>query len=323
MFSAVLRCVLGVGILGVGCVTAALAEPAAPTQAEPEAPPLVEAEADRWLLKMLAAIQQKPLSGLMTYEYGGPLETVLLSPQRLDGQEQETLRHLSGSPRSYRRIFSALSCQSGPQNLPAWRAFYQVQWQGQRRVADKNVLLLKLIPLDDARLGMTFGVDPETAFPHLMTLQSATGQILERFQLVQRLPEKSPIPDARPVLDSPHLSWKTLSPSRICKPPIQASLADNQGWQVRWLPAGFHLKHSKMQGEGLFMVFSDGLATFSLVIRPLMQVSPAVGVLQRGATVAALTLAARDHTSFKVAVVGEIPLPTAQRIAASVAYVAP
>jgi sigma-E factor negative regulatory protein RseB len=296
MFSAVLRCVLGVGILGVGCVTAALAEPAAPTQAEPEAPPLVEAEADRWLLKMLAAIQQKPLSGLMTYEYGGPLETVLLSPQRLDGQEQETLRHLSGSPRSYRRIFSALSCQSGPQNLPAWRAFYQVQWQGQRRVAD---------------------------FPHLMTLQSATGQILERFQLVQRLPEKSPIPDARPVLDSPHLSWKTLSPSRICKPPIQASLADNQGWQVRWLPAGFHLKHSKMQGEGLFMVFSDGLATFSLVIRPLMQVSPAVGVLQRGATVAALTLAARDHTSFKVAVVGEIPLPTAQRIAASVAYVAP
>jgi sigma-E factor negative regulatory protein RseB len=67
------------------------------------------------------------------------------------------------------------------------------------------------------------------------------------------------------------------------------------------------------------LMFTDGLATFSVFIEPATDTIPE-GVAQRGATLAMMTGLEFQEQLYRVTIVGEIPVITAQRIAQGITH---
>ena len=89
-------------------------------------------------------------------------------------------------------------------------------------------------------------------------------------------------------------------------------------WGVSWLPQGYmKINGQQRQGEHV-MVYSDGLATFSVFVESVGKGAMPEGASQVGATIAySLERNIKGH-DYHVTVVGEIPAMTAMNIAKSV-----
>ena len=74
---------------------------------------------------------------------------------------------------------------------------------------------------------------------------------------------------------------------------------------------------------GDVVLYTDGLAAFSVFVLPQSSGEGAQGRAQRGATVAYMKQVEFNGNPYTVTVVGEIPARTAQRVAASIFVPAP
>ena len=91
-------------------------------------------------------------------------------------------------------------------------------------------------------------------------------------------------------------------------------------WQQSWLPPGFGLAGYLKSGDsgGETLIYTDGLAIFSVFIDSSETVDIPKMQAQRGATVAYLTKAKISQQDFLISVVGEIPVETARAVAHAV-----
>ena len=275
--------------------------------------------AEQQLLAMANALDQQSYQGTLTYEFGGPLETLAFEHLVQEQGTQERIRHLSGRPRDFSRKLPSNYCGNAAMRLfsevgdtPFQRLglHYNFQSAGENRVADRTVDIVKITPKDTHRYGFTLGIDRESHLPLMLTLTGERGQVLERFQFVQLT--LGPVEQPTSVSDA---SQRLAFTKEACSTPKAWD-----GWKPQWLPAGFVPARVDATDEQAVMSFTDGLASISIFVSPIEDVSGAVGVVQRGATVAAMTMVALNQRSFKVSVVGEIPPAIARKVAASVAY---
>lgn len=274
------------------------------------------------LVKMADALDNQSYGGTFTYEFGGPLETLVFERLVREQGTRERIRHLSGSPRDFSRVLPIGYCANAANRLflseqtntlDALSEHYAYRYLGSNRIADRQVKLVQVLPKDGARYGFTLGIDQQTHLPLMVTVTGTRGEVLERFQFVQL--------SLGPVLDEQTLaspSQKLPFTQTRCDQPIDAN-----GWQPTWVPEGFVVARVIERDGQTIIGYTDGLASLSVFVMPMEQATGAVGLVQRGATVAAMTMAARDQASFKVAVVGEVPPPIARKVAASVRFVAP
>jgi sigma-E factor negative regulatory protein RseB len=294
----------------------------------PQAIPSIQVpSAEQQLVLMAQALDRQSYWGTMTYEFGGPLET--LSFEKLDSKQGrlERIRHLSGRPREFLRQLpldycanaaSRLFVGAGSGPLQQLSLHYDFQLIGQNRVADRPVNIVQIRPKDELRYGYTLGIDRESNLPLMLTLTGARGQVLERFQFVQL--SLGPVSDMfdgtdmAPFSDVEGSQRLDFSTKSCTSPPSW------QGWQPQWLPVGFVAASVDLQGGQTAMSFTDGLTSVSIFVSPADRVSGAIGVVQRGATAAAMTMVALQQQSYKVSVVGEIPPAVANRIASSVIF---
>ena len=109
----------------------------------------------------------------------------------------------------------------------------------------------------------------------------------------------------------------------------QASIpvSDDVRWQADWLPQGFTLSSShtrRTMGEDKLvntLMFSDGLAAFSVFIEDMPPAGAADMVSRNGATVAVTHLTEGPNAGpHLITLVGELPTATAERIAQSIRY---
>ena len=97
-----------------------------------------------------------------------------------------------------------------------------------------------------------------------------------------------------------------------------------QQWRVRWVPPGFHLtstdfRQPSSEHKGVnTLVYSDGLAAFSVFIEAMPETGAGSVVSRSGATVVLTHLASGGDGDHLVTVVGEVPVGTARRIASGV-----
>lgn len=85
------------------------------------------------------------------------------------------------------------------------------------------------------------------------------------------------------------------------------------------MPSGFMSAGvNRSESVGDMMMFTDGLSSFSVFVRPSVDGVAAQGQAQRGATVAFMQQYRFGQDIYTVSVVGEIPARTAQRIASSI-----
>jgi sigma-E factor negative regulatory protein RseB len=261
-------------------------------------------------------------SGLLTYEASGSLSTLRLE-QRIDKRGEfnrvyQTLAFLNGESRRVLREQELNHCVGGATRWGLWPSVfnqddlqhsYDVSFQGESRVANRETLVIYLEPKDEFRYGYRFDIDKQTG----LILRSAIldgNNIIERTQFVSL--------DLSRQLSMPSddgdyaVSWRV--------PEVEPCHTEQfeSAWNVEWLPEGFASAGNRItaQGEHVLM-FTDGLVSVSVFISSNQLKDLPKVTARRGATIAVMSPLAFD-SSKTVSVVGEIPTVTARRMAVSV-----
>lgn len=277
------------------------------------------------LANMSRALREADYRGLFTYEYGGALKTMRITHQVADGLEYEFLEHLNGPPLRVERGGVSTDCLSPADqvlrglipelgdNNQGLNQHYHFRFLDDERIAERTVRVLQVIPRDAYRYGYTLSIDRETSLPLASMTLNARNRALERLQFSSL--ELVPTDE-----------WIELvnAETRVKRPQWpQCGNGDDAGqfaWQATWVPSGFlRAGQQTIEGVGEVVLYTDGLASFSVFVRPMNRSVTAQGRAQRGATVAYMKQLEFDSVPYTVTVVGEVPARTAQRVAYSVA----
>jgi sigma-E factor negative regulatory protein RseB len=318
--------------LGVACVAALCAQGARGNDSPRQ-----------WLDDMNRAFSELSYDGIFSYFSGQDLASLRVVHMVVDGEQRERLVHLNGAPREIVRRGDEVACIVMPgdalleieESIPSGpfaRAFvrrydrisesYGLSFFGEDRVADRTAVRVAVMPRDDNRYGYRLWLDKETRLLLRSELVDAEGGRLEIFQFNQirfddRVDPALLEPEGKDGSLVTHLTLATKQPQPVAR--------DDLAWEAGWLPEGFSMAAadirrapSSLKSVNTIM-YSDGLAAFSVFVEDMPDAGAASMVSRNGATVA-VTHMIMDHQDepYLVTLVGEIPAPTAQRIARSV-----
>tara|TARA_R110002094_G_scaffold994_3_gene5350 strand:+ start:7816 stop:8751 length:936 start_codon:yes stop_codon:yes gene_type:complete len=286
------------------------------------------------LKRMAEANRQLSYQGVFSYEYGGALKTVKVFHSVRDGQELERIVHLSGPKREVVRRGNDLNCQRlgdamlrgavvglSSHSAGHIETYYNLYKRGEDRVAGRNVEIVHVVPKDSFRYGYVLGVDKETGLLLQSMLIGNNKRVLERFQFVD-INIGTLVDDMalEPTNSDHHQASLEASPcldGEETSPPLPSG-----HWQAVWLPPGFAMSshHTDPDTHRETLVFTDGLAVFSIFIESDNVINVPPMQAQRGATVAFLSRVEQQQKVYTICVVGEIPVETAKKVAQSMAY---
>jgi sigma-E factor negative regulatory protein RseB len=291
------------------------------------------------------AFMDASYDGIFSYFSGNDLSTLRVIHTVTNGVQRERLIHLNGAPREIVRTGDKVACilQPGDEILalessipsgPFARAFakafegasdhYRMSLHGVDRVANREAMRVAVLPRDEERYGFRLWIDRDSALLLRSELIDARGKKLEIFQFATlkvggTISEQDLTPETH---DGALTSRMELGPTQTPPPQLVE-------WQAGWVPDGFTMASSDIRRTPSTsqavntMMYSDGLAAFSIFVEAMPEAGAANLISRSGATVAVtLTLdAGSDQGNHLVTVVGEIPTATAQKIALSIRHV--
>ncbi|MEM9623436.1 MAG: MucB/RseB C-terminal domain-containing protein [Pseudomonadota bacterium] len=298
------------------------------------------------LAQMDDAFVRLSYDGVFSYFSGNDLATLRVVHKVVDGVQRERLVHLNGAPREIIRQGEDVSCLVMPgddllalaDSIPAGpfaRAFvrqferlstsYLVDHYGEGRVAGRPAIRIGVSPLDQHRYGYRLWLDKATSLLLRSELVDADGNKLEIFQFTQlQLGDAVTVADLEPQ----EVSGSTVSHMRLETGAADLSAAASEpasqaaAWETTWLPNGFEMATADIRRKPAHavtnLVYSDGLAAFSIFIEPMPETGAASMVSQNGATVALTHRVGGQEGYHLVTLVGEIPVATAHEIIKSV-----
>jgi sigma-E factor negative regulatory protein RseB len=261
--------------------------------------------------------------GSFTYEHkdSPSLQGFRLAHWVVDGVEYERLQYLSGPEREIVRSGRELSCSTPRDQLLQGRLrqagteiarldeLYHFQTQYVERVAGRLTSVLQVAPRDIYRYGYLLSVDQETGLILKSLMVDANKRVLERLQFLDLelnpdIAELEQLPAAR----RQHIANPEINECN------QTEAGEPENWRLSWVPAGFVFVGQQQINDRDMLMYTDGLANFSVFIEPTTNVPPE-GVGQRGATSLFMSKVMRDQQLHRVSVVGEIPTLAAEQIA--------
>jgi sigma-E factor negative regulatory protein RseB len=280
--------------------------------------------------------------GVFSFYDGDDLTTLAIAHAVRDGVQHERLVHLDGEVREIIRNGDKVACifQPGDELLelessipsgPFARAFtrrfdsvddhYQVTVNGADRVASRAAVRIAIVPRDEDRYGYRLWLDREHGLLLRSEMLDKNGHRLEIFQF-------STIDFTGPITDEdfePAPSQEALVSHLMLDDDGPIRTAGDRHWEASWVPDGFAMSAwdvrrtpSKLKSVNTLM-YSDGLAAFSVFIEDMPDVGAGNLVSRNGATVAVTHVvrgpAEADHL---VTVVGELPTQAARRVARSI-----
>ncbi len=286
------------------------------------------------LAKVANAIRSKSYQGRLTYEHSGKLEVVEIAHGVREGVEFERVRYLNGPERQLRPEHKAANCSSVGGYLMAGGVFerlglptsslnrsYEFHVLGSERVAGHMSWVLKLVAKDTDRHGIILAVDKESFLPTKSLFVTSGRKVLERLHFV--------FLDTDAKFDDVFFETGVENTGQggevqtFCESPSKRVLS-KAVLRPAWLPEGFVLSSYQYSNEdGHMETYTDGLVAFSVFVKSVSHrssLNPAgtrTGI-KKGATVAVVNTVHRDSTPMQIAVLGEIPQHTANRILASV-----
>ena len=274
------------------------------------------------------------------------LSTFRVIHKVVDGVERERILHLDGPPRETLRIGNEVTRLLPPgddftldgatassyarvfgRRFEEVRDNYQVAFVGHDRIAARSAVNLRVTPRDADRFGYRLWLDAETGLLLRSELHDVEGAHLEIFQFASvRIGDGVANADLEPGAGK--AVRRTLPPTQAAPPAqsaqsAQAPTGAATPWRAGWVPPGFRMANanvnpSKSAAAVSTLLFSDGLAAFSIFIENMPAAGAGSVVSRNGATVV-LTHATRDDgADHLITVVGEVPVATARRVAASI-----
>lgn len=281
------------------------------------------------MARMAKASRELNYSGVFTYEHRGNLTSVKLIHEVRDGKIYERLLHMDGSQRDVVSRSDSLNCVRAGDMLLRGNAykisdgsylrledFYEFHIKGDDRIANRDVSLVHVIPKDRYRYGYILAIDKESGLLLQSLLMNQAGQPLERFQFVD-----ISIGSSSSYLDMQIKEGGFTEINQADCIEINRKISTPQSmWDVNWLPPGFVLASHQPPGAAgqESMMYTDGLAVFSVFIDSVQgTVLPPVDA-KLGATVAVLTKVDISGNQYAICVVGEIPRGTASQVAGAI-----
>lgn len=281
--------------------------------------------------KMAKASRELNYQGLFTYEFRGNLTSVKVAHGVDDGQTYERIQHMDGVQRDVLRRTDNVDClrtgdmllrgsayKINDQSYARLEDFYEFHIKGQGRIANRQVVMVHVLPKDKHRYGYVVAIDKQSGLLLQSVLMSHSGKPLERFQFVD-ITIGMPFVELGFDLDTSDFAIAALDQSNCIDDNRQITTSVSN-WSAQWLPPGFVIaSHQIADSNGQeSIMFTDGLAVFSVFIdsdpgRSL----PAIDA-NLGATVAVLTKADINNQEYAICVVGEIPRATANQIASAI-----
>ena len=285
-------------------------------------------EVVKLLQKMASIPHTLNYQGSFTYQHkdNPSLQSFRIIHWVENGVEHERLQHLNGPEREFLRSGKAIGCESlGEQllqgkisqlgaNLARMDQLYKFEIRGPERVAGREATALLALPLDSFRHSSLLTIDNETGLVLKSWLVDESARPLERYQFI----DLDLSPDLKSLQQQPaaKLQRSTTSQLTECNP---SKLTSPEHWQLAWVPPGFAFVGQRQVRDKIDMLmYTDGLTTFSVFIELAVGAIPE-GVAQRGATLAVMDALQYQGKNYRITVVGEIPVVTAQKIAQNIA----
>lgn len=286
--------------------------------------------AQELLARMSQSLRELNYRGKFTFEVAdSAIETYELTHRVIEGEESggeeiETLVRLNGRERIVVRDNSVVDCLAMGDKIlrgllinihPSDQFFsnYSLYLRGEQRIAGRPAYLLQLIPHDVYRNGQTIAVDKETFLPLQKQWFNPENKLIERMQFVEM--------EIGSHLNNNDTTYSAAAPVlNVANSPCTSEREEpgRAAWVINWLPKGFFLTHVGRTDEGESMLsYTDGLASFSVFVRERPVNIMVQGKSDRGATLAYVGNRIWRQNPFRITVIGEIPLITAQKVVAA------
>ncbi|KPU82309.1 sigma-E factor regulatory protein RseB [Psychromonas sp. PRT-SC03] len=180
---------------------------------------------------------------------------------------------------------------------------------GKGRVAGKRALAIRLISKDPYRYSYIIWLDMETALPLRLDTVTSSNLILEQALVVSLYVTK----DVNPWL-------LKVSQQRLPQTVHVHETKKKASWKLGWLPPGFKVIKSDQHklaasDDNLlsYLMLSDGIVRISIYISPIKKLMEEDKIIQHGA----MLIYTLQEGRMEVTLIGEIPIPSAQRIVKS------
>ncbi|WP_082191452.1 MucB/RseB C-terminal domain-containing protein [Cellvibrio sp. pealriver] len=279
------------------------------------------------LQKMASVPHTLNYKGSFTYQHkdNPALQSYRILHWVENGVEHERLQQLNGTEREFLRSGKAIGCETlGDQllqgkvsqlgaNIARLDQLYRFEIRGPERVAGRDATALLALPVDGFRHSLLLTIDNETGLVLKSWLVDESARALERYQFI----DLELNPDITSLQQQPAAQTQrsTISQLSECNP---AQLKQPEHWLIDWVPSGFaFVGQRKVRNQIEMLMYTDGLTTFSVFIEPTDAAIPE-GVAQRGATLAVMDSLSIQGKNYRITVVGEIPVVTAQKIAQNI-----
>lgn len=280
-----------------------------------------------WLNRMKQAASTLNYQGVVVLGNLQSLDSYQIWHANINGKEYEFIEQLSGHQQHMVRTPESIFCAhhddlerhlplKNPLRPQASFLFsedfpYQFTLGEQQRMAGRLSQQILLQPSENGRYSAALWLDYDTGMLLRSELRDA-NEVLVRAQFVQFMLNNDLVAsDFATPLPGHHIEIKSEQPNLEIEQP---------NWLPSWLPQGFTLQFVQQHANAASrLMYFDGLVSFSLFVDVAeRQVAP----IERrwNATGAVVLEVQQGEQHRRVTAVGELPLETLKRIAASVQY---
>jgi len=291
------------------------------------------ATAAQWVERMVAATRTLNFHGSFVYFDGSGISSARVVHQvaeggvevqrvySLNGTQREVIRHdrkttlvlPDGSKLTFADQFrSSLFALAITDNVDRLNESYRLVLRSEDRVADRRCQGISIVPVDEYRYGYDLWLDQETAVLMRADLIGHGNKRLEQLMFTEiHIGERTADSDAAEAPDA-----ATNEPPIESGPESLQSQAERDWWLEGGPPHFEEVYYGSDAGEhdGFtdHLVLSDGLATVSVHVQPLVEDQEPVSGLSKMGAVSAYAGTADGYQFY---VVGEVPPATVKAVA--------
>jgi sigma-E factor negative regulatory protein RseB len=288
-------------------------------------------DALQWLQRVNAAARTQTYSGVFIYQSGAKTETSRITHVVDGDNEMEHIEVLDGSPREITRTNDEVKCYLPdshlmiverrsvgrptfpalvPASLAGLAEFYAIRKGAVARVAGLESQSVIMEPKDDLRYGRKFWIDTRSGLLVKAALTDEHDGPIETFAFTE-LAIGGPIDRAalNARQNASGSDWQVQN--------VRTARSDDNLWLFRAQLPGFRkimgMRRQVRPGapEVTHVVFSDGLAAFSVFIEPLGGRKPEIGQFAMGG----INVYKRVVGDFQLIAMGDVPLATLKKVA--------
>jgi len=304
-----------------------------PVTADDGLPSVNELTPRQWLKKMQMAATEQDYKGTFVFMRGAMSSTMSVVHRFQNGIERELLKQLDGEMGEIIRNGAEVVCvfpdhrtvqleQSKYSNsiVQTFASFmpdqseYELSVMDDGRIVERPCVQIHVAAMDEDRYSYRLWLDKETGLLLKSSLMDQNGKVLERLHYTE-----VEFPDS--ISESELKGMNTggvVTHEMISDLSNGVKLRSDLMWTTGWSPKGY----KKVNSDGAsVMVYSDGLATYSIFIEELKDDAMPEGAVQVGATIAYSYQRKVNSGQYNVTVMGEIPAMTAMKVAESVMVV--